>query len=135
MIAIELTRQRKHPRESGQIAAELCIALLLVFLPLLAGGAYWAHLEWNRFRCAYFGFFQARHQLIVTNQAVQYPIHYGNVSEEIDLVPLETLDVNHGPLGLGEVTNEVLELSKHSSSFLPSLRDLVFSSLLPEPLK
>ncbi len=67
--------------------------MLLLFLPLLAGGLRFGWLQYARVRCGLEAFQQARAELIRTGEAVDHRHRCeGGLVERIRLVPLERLD-------------------------------------------
>ena len=112
--------------QRGQLLIEFNLAILLVLIPLLFGGGIWFMLELNRTRCAYLTFFEARKALIRKNTAVHLEKACGRtIHEEIDLVPLESLDQNKGELGIGDYLDQASRLWGDASSFYQRSRDSV----------
>ena len=101
----------------GQVLIEFPIVLGLVVLPLLLGCATWFVLEFDRSKCAYLGFFQARRELILTGQAVHLSKTCGAVQEKIELSDLESLDQDKGGLTLGDSLKAASQLWEGASSF------------------
>ena len=89
---------------------EFNIAVILIILPLVLGGASWFWISFERISCAHRAFSRARHQLIQTHQPVTYHTRCGGIEESVRLVPLEALDQDKGALDFGDLITEGSEL-------------------------
>ena len=77
----------------GQVLLEQLLVLFLIIIPVLIGVGAWGTLEYQRVRCAYRCFTEARQQLIRLNAPVQWTIQCGpRISETISLKPLSALE-------------------------------------------
>ena len=101
----------------GQVLIEFPIVILFVVLPLVFGGGTWFWLEFDRSKCAWLGFFQARRELILTGKSVHHPLTCGRIREEINLSDLESLDQNKGGLSLHDYENQASQLWGAASSW------------------
>lgn len=105
----------------------------MVLIPLLFGGATWFTLEFNRSKCAYLGFFEARQKLLITGKPVHFLKACGQLKEQIDLLPLEALDEDKGGLSIGDYANQASQLWEQASSFYQRSQTLGSIKSLPEP--
>ena len=108
---------------SGQALTEFSLALILILIPFICGGAYWFCLEFYRSKCAYETFFRARQQLIQKNHLVRLTQTCGKVQEQIQLKSLEDLDLNKGALTPVDALKEVSQLWGDVLQFLPHSQD------------
>jgi hypothetical protein len=81
----------------------------------------WGVREFKRFECAFKGFTLARKQLILTHAASRVEEDCGaGIRESITLIPLESLDLKKGGLGLSDWEREATQLWGVLSSFSAS---------------
>ncbi len=107
--------------QRGQSLIEFNLVSILILTPLLAGGMGWGVREFKRFECAYKSFTEARSRLILTHAVSRVDEDCGSgIRESITLLPLESLDLKKGGLGLSDWEREATQLWGVLSSFSPS---------------
>jgi len=104
-------------RLSGQVMIEFLVGIAIVVLPLSLLLCSWFYTQQKKTECALQVFRQARIQLLRTKHSVDRRLTCGPIQERIRLSSLEELDHDKGALGLGDLINQVSQLSEQLSSF------------------
>lgn len=102
-----MKRGPERQNTAGQATIEGILALGLVLIPSVAAIGYVFRSDWEKTRCAYQSYRQARSTLIATGSTVRFQQSCGSVREELTLLPLESLDLDRGGLDLGDLREEV----------------------------
>gem|GEM_PF-2827966 len=96
---------------------EFLVGIAIVVLPLSLLLCSWFYTQQKKTECALQVFRQARIQLLRTKHSVDRRLTCGPIQERIRLSSLEELDHDKGALGLGDLINQVSQLSEQLSSF------------------